>query len=104
MRQSGKGTFVTEWQESLAERPTLKSFTNEMQELGKKAVTPGVDRGRAHAQATSEGVDLLTVGEHQLSVLTNTTRPLEGQSDNVANLALQYHHPAWGTMVRVLGS
>lgn len=44
------------------------------------------------------------VGEHQLSVLTNTSRPLEGQSDQVANLAVQFYQPEWGTMFRVLGS
>jgi GntR family transcriptional regulator len=41
--QSGKGTFVTEWQDNQAERPTLKSFTNEMHALGKKAVTVDVE-------------------------------------------------------------
>ena len=44
------------------------------------------------------------VGEHQLSVVTNAERPLEGQSDFVGNLALQFYHPVWGTMFRVLGS
>ncbi len=46
----------------------------------------------------------VTVGDHQFSVVTNTERPLEGQSDNVGNLALQFHHPRWGTMFRVLGA
>ena len=46
----------------------------------------------------------VSVGEHQLSVVTNTERPLEGQSNQVANLALQFSHPQWGTMFRVLGS
>lgn len=46
----------------------------------------------------------VTVGEQQLSVVTNDERPLEGQSDQVGNLALQYLHPVLGTMVRVLGS
>jgi len=44
------------------------------------------------------------VGEHQLSVVTNPERSLEGQSDVVGNLALQFYHPSWGTMFRVLGS
>lgn len=44
------------------------------------------------------------VGEQQLSVLTNSSRPLEGQSNQVANVALQFHRPEWGTMFRVLGS
>ena len=46
----------------------------------------------------------VTVGEHQLSVVTNTERPLEGQSDNTGNLALQFYDPKWGTMFRILGS
>ena len=46
----------------------------------------------------------VAVGEHQFSVVTNTERPLEGQSDNVGNLALQFYHPEWGTMFRILGS
>ncbi|HYI11396.1 MAG TPA: TonB-dependent receptor [Thermoanaerobaculia bacterium] len=45
----------------------------------------------------------VTVGEHQFSVVTNTDRPLEGQSDQVGNLALQFYQPEWGTMVRLLG-
>jgi hypothetical protein len=44
------------------------------------------------------------VGAHQLSVVTNTGRPLEGQSEQVANLALQFVQPRWGTMFRALGS
>lgn len=46
----------------------------------------------------------VTVGEHQFSVVTNTERPLEGQSDRIANVGLQFYHPQWGTMVRFLGS
>jgi outer membrane receptor protein involved in Fe transport len=46
----------------------------------------------------------VTVGEHQFSVVTNTDRPLEGQSDQTANVALQFYHPQWGTMLRFLGS
>ncbi len=42
------------------------------------------------------------VGERQLSVITNTSRPLEGQSKHVGNLALQYFQPTWGTMVRAM--
>jgi outer membrane receptor protein involved in Fe transport len=44
------------------------------------------------------------VGEQELSVVTNTERPLEGQSDQLANVAVQYVQPNWGTMVRLLGS
>jgi len=46
----------------------------------------------------------VVVGEHQFSVVTSTDRPLEGQSDQTANVALQFHHPQWGTMLRLLGS
>lgn len=46
----------------------------------------------------------VTVGEHQLSTVTSTERPLEGQSDIVANLALQYYKPEWGTMLRLMGA
>jgi TonB-dependent receptor len=46
----------------------------------------------------------VAVGEHQFAVVTNTERPLEGQSDNVLNLALQFDQPQWGTMLRILGS
>jgi TonB-dependent receptor len=46
----------------------------------------------------------VNVGEHQFSVVTSTERPLEGQSDDVANLALQFYHPQWGTMFRILGA
>lgn len=46
----------------------------------------------------------VVVGEHNLSVVTNAERALEGQSDLVGNLALQFYQPAWGTMFRVLGS
>lgn len=46
----------------------------------------------------------VTVGAHQFSVVTNTDRPLEGQSDQTANVALQFYHPQWGTMLRLLGA
>jgi TonB-dependent receptor len=44
----------------------------------------------------------VTVGDQQFSVVTTTSRPLEGQSDQVANVALQFLQPAWGTMARAL--
>lgn len=46
----------------------------------------------------------VSVAEQDFVVITNSERPLEGQSDQVANLALQFYHPQWGTMVRLLGS
>lgn len=46
----------------------------------------------------------VTVGAQQFSVVTSTSRPLEGQSENVGNLALEFSHPEWGTTFRALGS
>ena len=46
----------------------------------------------------------VNVGEQQFSVATSTSRPLEGQSNETANLALQFVHPRWGTLLRVLCS
>ena len=43
------------------------------------------------------------IGEGQFNVVTSRERPLEGQSDDVLNLALQFYQPQWGTMVRALG-
>jgi hypothetical protein len=44
----------------------------------------------------------VTIGDVDLSVITNTERPLEGQAEHVGNLSVQFHHPIWGTMIRVL--
>jgi hypothetical protein len=46
----------------------------------------------------------VSVGDQQFAVVTNKERPLEGQSDQVANIGLQFDHPSLGTMVRFLGS
>ncbi len=46
----------------------------------------------------------VTLGEQQMSVATSTSRPLEGQSDQVGNVAIQFYEPRWGTMVRVLAA
>ena len=46
----------------------------------------------------------VTLGEDQLTVVTSSERPLEGQSDQVGNLALQFYQPRWGTMFRILGA
>jgi DNA-binding GntR family transcriptional regulator len=40
---SGKGTFVAEWEAGDDAGPALKGFTNEMQELGYRAVTVDVE-------------------------------------------------------------
>ena len=42
----------------------------------------------------------VTVSGDQVGVVTSLERPLEGQSDQVANFALQYYHPVRGTMRR----
>jgi TonB-dependent receptor len=46
----------------------------------------------------------VTLDPAQLAAATNLKRPLQGQSDQSANLALQYLRPSSGTMVRFLGS
>lgn len=46
----------------------------------------------------------VAIGEHQLSVVTNQERPLEGQSDQIVNAGLQFYEPRWGTMVRFLAA
>ncbi len=62
-RQSGKGTFVTEWQQDLPERPPLKSFTNEMYEQGKKAVTVEVELHVTGADRITADILNIPVGE-----------------------------------------
>lgn len=74
--QSGKGTFVTDWQESLAERTTLKSFTNEMQELGKKAITIEVELTVTQADKVMAGFLNIPVG-HRIIQLKRV-RAIEG--------------------------
>jgi hypothetical protein len=44
----------------------------------------------------------VTIARDNLSVATTTNRPLEGQSKDIGNLALQFYQPDWGTMVRLL--
>lgn len=65
VRQSGKGTFVTDWQNNLPESPTLKSFTNEMHELGKKAITIDVELTVTQADKIMAGILNIPVG-HQI--------------------------------------
>lgn len=76
VRQSGKGTFVTDWQENLAERPTLKSFTNEMQEQGKKAITIEVELKVTQADKIMAGILNIPVG-HQI-IRLKRVRAIEG--------------------------
>lgn len=75
-RQSGKGTFVTEWQDNLTESPVLKSFTNEMQELGKKAITIDVELTLIQADKVMAGILNVPVG-HQIIQLKRV-RAIEG--------------------------
>ena len=44
----------------------------------------------------------VTIPEADLSVLTTTNRALQGQARHVGNFAVQYYHPAAGTLVRML--
>lgn len=74
--QSGKGTFVTDWQENLAERPTLKSFTNEMHALGKKAITVDVELIVTEADKIMAGLLNIPVG-HRIIQLKRV-RAIEG--------------------------
>lgn len=76
VRQSGKGTFVTAWQESLAERPTLKSFTNEMHEQGKKAIT--VDVELSVIQADKMMADILNIPVGHQIIQLKRVRAIEG--------------------------
>lgn len=76
VRQSGKGTFVTDWQENLTERPTLKSFTNEMQEQGKKAISIEVELNVTQADKIMAGILNIPVG-HQIIQLKRV-RAIEG--------------------------
>jgi TonB-dependent receptor len=46
----------------------------------------------------------VTVDASAVGASTSSSRPLEGQADQSANLGLQFFRPSWGTMVRVLGS
>ena len=75
-RQSGKGTFVTDWQENLAERPILKSFTNEMHELGKKAITIEVELNVAPADKIMAGILNIHVGQRIIQL--KRVRAIEG--------------------------
>ena len=73
---SGKGTFVTDWQENLAEKPLLKSFTNEMHELGKKAITIEVELNVTQADKVMSGILNIPVG-HRIIQLKRV-RAIEG--------------------------
>jgi DNA-binding GntR family transcriptional regulator len=74
--QSGKGTFVTEWQESLAERPALKSFTNEMHALGKTAITVDVELAVTQADKIMSGILNVPLGQRIIQL--KRVRAIEG--------------------------
>lgn len=76
VRQSGKGTFVTDWQENLAELPTLKSFTNEMHALGKKAITVDVELTVTEADRIMAGILKVPVGQRIIQL--KRVRAIEG--------------------------
>ncbi|MCW5874480.1 MAG: GntR family transcriptional regulator [Anaerolineales bacterium] len=76
VRQSGKGTFVTDWQANLEERPKLKSFTNEMHALGKKAVTVEVELEVTQADKILSGI--LSVPEGHPIIQLKRVRAVEG--------------------------
>lgn len=44
----------------------------------------------------------VTVPREALSVITSTSRPLQGQARHVFNGILEYYHPRWGSVVRLL--
>ena len=66
----------------------------------RKALTPQLSMNLNYAYVQSD----VTVSADQIGVVTNLIRPLEGQSDQVANAAIQFYEPARGTMIRLLGS
>lgn len=74
--QSGKGTFVTEWQQSLTEKPTLKSFTNEMYALGKKAITVDVELNVIEADKIM--ADILNIPLGHRIIQLKRVRAIEG--------------------------
>ncbi len=76
VRKSGKGTFVTEWQDSLEERPVLKSFTNEMHALGKKAITIDVELTVTQADKIMAGI--LNISEGHSIIQLKRVRAIEG--------------------------
>lgn len=76
VRQIGKGTFVADWQDNQPESSSLKSFTNEMQELGKKAVTIDVELNVTQADKALAGILRIPVG-HRIIQLKRV-RAVEG--------------------------
>ncbi|MBS4062481.1 MAG: GntR family transcriptional regulator [Bacteroidetes bacterium] len=76
VRHTGKGTFVTDWQDNTPESPTLKSFTNEMYELGKKAVTIDVELVVTEADRIMAGILNIPVGDRIIQL--KRVRAIEG--------------------------
>jgi GntR family transcriptional regulator len=74
--QSGRGTFITDWQQSLTEKPMLKSFTNEMYALGKKAITVDVELNATEADKIMAGILNIPLGHRILQL--KRVRAIEG--------------------------
>lgn len=86
---SGKGTFVGEWELNSAGTTTLKSFTNEMQELGYQAVTVAVELEIVQADKRLAGILDLEVGDRVIElrrVRAIQTGPIIGYSINSFSL------------------
>ena len=66
-------------------------------------VMPSLERWSINANYAFIDSDV-QMGDHQLSVVTSLARPLQGQADQTANVALQYFRPDWGSLVRIMGS
>ncbi|HEX6178307.1 MAG TPA: TonB-dependent receptor, partial [Thermoanaerobaculia bacterium] len=66
----------------------------------RKALTRHVAMNINYAYVNSDA----TISADQIGVVTNLERPLEGQSDQVANAAVQFYEPKRGTMIRLLAS
>lgn len=60
---SGKGTFVAEWEAGAEIGPTLKGFTNEMQELGYRAITVDVELDVVQADAKLAAILAISPGD-----------------------------------------
>ena len=88
---------TTDFRQSFVNADSAKLYGIELELRRSLTRLWSVNANYAHIESSVE------VGAHQFSVVTNDERPLEGQSDDVANLALQFYHPQWGTMFRVLG-
>lgn len=65
---SGKGTFVAEWEAVADIGPALKGFTNEMQELGYRAITIGVELDVVEADRKLAAILDIGVGDRVIEL------------------------------------